>query len=566
MPLPDPTIRKQAVIVIHGIGEQRPMATMRNLVGTLVGSRQMSRPDRMGQLLELRRVRVGREGAGEGAAGQAPVAEAPASSSDPRAQPAAPAADSSSDSGAGTTVATPAFLSTDFYELYWAYMIRDTQWTSVAMWLGRLFRQRVRGHHAQRRRLWLFKAAAVLAVGGLLVLGLQAAVHRAGLLALLSQGLAWLTGISPLAAMAVKLLSLPALILFLGRYLVQSFFVDVLGDAARYLSPEPENVEARQNVLAAGMALLDRLHQDRNIDRIVVVGHSLGSIIGYDLLSTYWAAQHPAIWVPADTVKGITCAGDALAAADPRRRPPVSGSVAPAPARPPQTWDNGAYLRAFEAFQAAQDRAWKDCIAFYHKPRKEAPHPLADQRPARQRWLVTDFVTFGSPLCYFDYLRRSDRSEHERAISRGELATCPPEPLPDEDERAQQAAPNYGFKNFGDKRFRFNPAAPFALTRWTNLYYPGDLFSGPLRDLFGIGIRDIPLRPGRKERRLLWPYLPGAHVRYWQTADGKTPLAMSRHWLGQAIFGAGWRPPEGKEAPLRPRNLRAGAHEDERRD
>ncbi|MBK7780992.1 MAG: hypothetical protein IPJ58_09545 [Ardenticatenia bacterium] len=37
-------VRRQAVVVIHGIGEQRPMGTLRNLAATLVGERQMSRP------------------------------------------------------------------------------------------------------------------------------------------------------------------------------------------------------------------------------------------------------------------------------------------------------------------------------------------------------------------------------------------------------------------------------------------------------------------------------------------------------------------------------------------
>ena len=71
--------------------------------------------------------------------------------------------------------------------------------------------------------------------------------------------------------------------------LLQGLVLNYIGDAAIYLSPEPRNIQARQAVRDAGVALFESLHSgldaEHAYDRIVVVGHSLGSVIGYDILT-----------------------------------------------------------------------------------------------------------------------------------------------------------------------------------------------------------------------------------------------------------------------------------------
>ena len=62
-----------------------------------------------------------------------------------------------------------------------------------------------------------------------------------------------------------------------------------LGAAARYLSPSPQNVATRRAIREAGVDILRRLHSTGKYDRIVLVGHSLGSVIAYDILCYYWA-------------------------------------------------------------------------------------------------------------------------------------------------------------------------------------------------------------------------------------------------------------------------------------
>jgi hypothetical protein len=74
-----------------------------------------------------------------------------------------------------------------------------------------------------------------------------------------------------------------------GLFLVaQGFVLSYLGDAARYLSPRPRNIALRQKIRSEGLKLFRSLHASGEYDRIVVVGHSLGSVIGYDLITHLW--------------------------------------------------------------------------------------------------------------------------------------------------------------------------------------------------------------------------------------------------------------------------------------
>ena len=47
---------RQAILLIHGIGEQRPMSTLRNFVTALVGNGFRSKPDDLSKSFELRRL------------------------------------------------------------------------------------------------------------------------------------------------------------------------------------------------------------------------------------------------------------------------------------------------------------------------------------------------------------------------------------------------------------------------------------------------------------------------------------------------------------------------------
>ncbi len=69
------------------------------------------------------------------------------------------------------------------------------------------------------------------------------------------------------------------------------FIVGYAGDAARYLEPRPENIARRQAIREAGAQLLDALHDKGRYSRIIVYGHSLGSVIAYYMLSHAWTQR-----------------------------------------------------------------------------------------------------------------------------------------------------------------------------------------------------------------------------------------------------------------------------------
>jgi hypothetical protein len=125
----------------------------------------------------------------------------------------------------------------------------------------------------------------------------------------------------------------------------------------------------------------------------------------------------------------------------------------------------------------------------------------AETRRQGNPWHITDFVTIGAPMALADFLiarpglfsgmKKSDgalrRELFEGLVRRGVLVLCPPrsetQPV-DSDEHS-----------------------PFAVTRWTNLWFPvtrgslrGDWFGGALAPLFGPGIRDIAVDGNKPER------------------------------------------------------------------
>jgi hypothetical protein len=148
-----------------------------------------------------------------------------------------------------------------------------------------------------------------------------------------------------------------------------------------------------------------------------------------------------------------------------------------------------------------------------------------EHRRQQNPWLITDFVTCGTPMYMADQLMTTDRDDFEQKVLRRHIATCPPQPdLP---------GPTPG-KTLYSYPHRGGPvlyhAAPFAVTRWTNLWFParggffGDWFGGPLAPLFGNGIRDIDLhgnRPGS-----LIPAL--AHTKYFSFAMDEHPGSVTK--------------------------------------
>jgi hypothetical protein len=399
---------RQAVVIIHGMGEQKPMETLRGFVAAVLSQarpapRLFSKPDRMSETFELRQLT---------AAGD-------------RRRPV-----------------------TDFYEYYWAYQTDGTSLKHVRAWFRTLLFRSPRKVPPSLRFLWIM-GWVVLAAAGLL------AVTK----------LLW-----PAAApTSVTITGL--LIVGLGA-IAQGFAIAWLGDVARYLSPAPNNIAIRQRIRAEGISLLRKLHESDRYDRVVVVGHSLGSVIGYDILGHLWAQMNTVyeeVDRPDQTALRITEGiGKALVATgDPEKR---------------------------EEYRRSQRSLWQA------------------QREGGNPWLVSDFVTLGSPLANAAFLLARDEADLRARQELRELPTCPPQV----DDGAYSYRRKYTFNGGLRSRQILHHAALFACTRWTNIYVPlrfgflGDWVGGPMARTFGPGITDVPLTKSAFRKLPLV-----GHIKYW---------------------------------------------------
>jgi len=412
-----------AVLVIHGVGEQRPMGTLRGFVEGVLNDEEadpkfFSKFDALAETLELRKLQ---------------------NRHTPRIH---------------------------FFEYYWAYKAQGTKLAHVLRWLrSLLFRLPTRNKVPPHLRFLfgLCWATVILVVLGI-VLGAAEWMTEARL------ALPWWVGWA------------------LGTVVVGIVDVVVLGyvgDAARYLSSSPANIKMRQAIRSEGVRLLRKLHE-KGYGRIVVVGHSLGSVIAYDVLKNLWVEYDERYEKPCRHAQGALADNEA----EGRK---LAGN-----------WRVGEPMEADpDAYRAAQ---------------KELALEL---RSLGCGWRVTDLITLGSPLAHAAVLLATDLDDLDRRQEERELPTCPPKP-----EIGSGGAWKFGWDWYefkysdaqGDYQLRYvHDEGLFACTRWTNCYFPawlgffGDFVGGPMRPVFGPGIRDVAVTT----RKLLVRRTLRAHLRYW---------------------------------------------------
>jgi hypothetical protein len=451
----------QAVVVIHGMGEQIPMDTIKSFVdavwqqddvitanGLPNPTEVWSKPDARTGSLELRRITT-RE-----------------------------------------SIASPQFphgVRTDFYELYWADLTAGATWDSLKSWVtGLLFRPLSRVP-PDVRLAWLVLWLGSLLVVALAILAvLPASTWEKTRFAGLSNW-QWLLGAAAVAVTA----------------LVHRMGTSTFGRVVRYTRADPDNIAARAAVRDRGLKLLRALHDGPPYSRIIIVAHSLGTMLAHDLLSYFWAEREAA-----RTVRQGTPEFNALC-----------------------TLEREA--RALEQAPNDQARLRQYSIAQNELRRQLArrPGPAAANQPDA-RWLISDFVTFGSPLTHAEFLIAADRTDLEVRKAARELPQSPPyrefldpnvlqraqatQAMPIEDPADQTRLMSYPVVNLNDT-WMLHHAAPFAPVRWTNVYDParlvffGDVIGGPLRLVFGPGIRDVDLKLARGNRQSR----TFTHTKYW---------------------------------------------------
>ena len=290
--------------------------------------------------------------------------------------------------------------------------------------------------------------------------------------------------------------------LIIATYLAlnAAFLQSFLGDAARYFRDSPANVAGRREIRKQAVDTLDELHACGNYDRIIVVAHSLGTVIAYDMLRVYY---------------GRICGR----LPDPHGLEPEVKQVDEGTLDSQALRRNGReVIRKIAAIADAQAQAQAaDCIA-----------PANKAQPAKTTsWLVTDFVTLGSPLVHAHYLMCRGNTaaklaeDFKRRVREREFPVCRPEKI-DRD----------GLLTFHNPRMQtrqFHHGGPFGLTRWTNLFFPmrqliwGDAVGGPLADVFGNDVLDVEVctrTPGVADLF--------THVKYWDV-ECKPGLRKAPH-------------------------------------
>ena len=479
---------KQAVIVIHGMGEQVPMQTLRDFVDTTwvtdddlisrgrpdtntgVSPRTTnpvwSKPDERNRSYELRRI---------------------------------------------TTELPDGGRRTDFYEFYWAHLMHGTTWEHFKAWMVDLLwrspKRVPRDVFSAWIALWIVTVivAAVVLYALLPVEDLrQCWAGKCDEAACDAKGLCW-TWVAPVLGALFSL--------GVGSF-VNVFLLKYFGDVARYVKATPLNVARRQEIRDKGVELLDTLmgvdgfdfdsHPDdeplpefeTEYDRIIVVAHSLGTIVAYDILKHSFARVHRFL------------------NADPDARQP-----------------NRHRLESLLQDTIAQSGTL-DIDAY----RELQTACLEELQAEGNPWIVSDFVTLGCPLTHAEFLLAYDAADMRTQQEQRILPTCPP--MLEFDRKT--GGRHFSFwplkRRTGDKAeegefFRFpHHAAHFAYTRWTNIYSRskgilwGDLISGPLAGHFDLtapgatlrGILDIAVLPERDAGGKAKGSVPFfTHTKYW---------------------------------------------------
>ncbi|MEH2504909.1 MULTISPECIES: hypothetical protein [unclassified Bradyrhizobium] len=261
--------------------------------------------------------------------------------------------------------------------------------------------------------------------------------------------------------------SAPVAFAILGIYLIvnAAFLQPYLGDAARYFRASPANVAVRRAIRVEAVNALHNLHQSGYYDRIIVVAHSLGTVVAYDMLRAYFSR---------------IC----------RDLPPVTTFGTDFDEIDTASWQPSGTASAADK-KALREKARRAVASIAAAAEK------AGEDKKTKTWLVTDFVTLGSALSHATFLmcigntRRLLESDFCRRVAEREFPTCPPKRL-DNDGLLTFRNPKTGQK-------QVHHGALFGLTRWTNIFFPmvqifwGDAIGGKLAPIFGSHIVDYPV-------------------------------------------------------------------------
>lgn len=461
-PAPSLAASRQAIILVHGMGEQIPMDTIKGFVktvwkdghieanldktdseaikATIARANQVwSKPDERTGSLELRRITT---------------------------------RNSRTSSGFAQGVRS------DFFELYWADLTAGSTWDQFVGWVRYLLFRTWKNVPKSVRLAW-----CALWLASLIVLGLACVS--------LIPKYVWASFMPVWIPQALVIGLAAALTAAIHKVAAQTF-----GRVVRYTRADPANIAARAAIRERGLNLLRVIHADGKYDRVILVGHSLGSMLAYDLLAYFWAEKPDVATVDENTPTfNLLCRVEQAA----EHLESVAGGS-----------DAKAISNARLEYREAQAGLWKSLAA-------KSLNKTQDD----SRWLISDFVTFGSPLTHAEFLLASSLDDLKARQQARELPTAPPYREELEPGTLRRALSSSMLEQQFDAQpprlmsyylkqepgagksvinsWKIHHAGPFSVVRWTNVFdpsryiYKGDLIGGPLSTVFGPAIEDIDL-------------------------------------------------------------------------
>ncbi|WP_116875379.1 hypothetical protein [Terrimonas sp.] len=409
-----------AVVVVHGMGNQFPMDTLRGFVEALQkpNATLYSSPNRITDDLELRRLSFREE-------------------------------------------------KMDYFEYYWAHEMEEPKLGETLLWSLKLLFVKKRSASFKKHiyKVYLLLLSIIL------------------LVAAIAGGVFWLfkDEIQGLLAVSVYGFSVAVLIRFVWSLLSGSIIGSVqssIGDVVKYTIPSPGNIAVRDKIRKKGIELLKKLHEAKKEDgktksyhKIIVVGHSLGSIVAYDILNSLFAEYHTAF----ENIPG--------------------------------------YFKQEELDKLLLASSNPDHTSYNYQNIQNAV--FNEYQSLGCKWRIHQFITLGSPLTHAPMLLNKKLDDFARKKQQREFPSSPPQP--DDKDKHFVFKKNYKSSKGKPRTVKIlHHAALFGITQWTNIYYKNDWIGGALSPEFGKGIKDVELMANNRWTRLI----PMAtHTKYWDKKD-----------------------------------------------
>jgi hypothetical protein len=438
---------KQAVFIIHGIGNQYPMQTGREFVTNLKKEEDIlySSPDRHANYYETRRLSINNK-------------------------------------------------NTDFFEFYWANLMDEPKNGDLYVWIFKLLfikKPSIRAKQAVYAIRFLFFVIIFTFLYFFLTDMYESYVHRLNFIN---------TGV----------FSITIFIFF--KFLVpniESRVVRTVGDAMHYLTASPKSIPSRYKIRKKGLQLLRNLHNKKDdqgqpfYDRIIIVSHSLGSVIAYDLLTNFWYENMYKIQPNLST---------------------FSQNILK---------EMNDYVINF--YQKSETNQLKFDLNHYQDLQRKL---FREFKQNGNPWRVSDLITLGSPLCHGGFILAQNEDDFIWRRRFREFPLSPPKIEVKIENGKIEKDLNRGF--LFNKKIKINEnesqnaqiishSSVFAIVRWHNIYFKNDLIGGDLSENFGVGIKNIILYP---KGHFIKKYFPiHSHTDYWHCKQTES-LAIIRQLIG----------------------------------